>query len=276
MTSLLERWRTETHTFHFPHGETTVTLEDVAVLLGLPIDGDVVTGPTIVQDIFSTFHEHLWVIPPLTVIRGNSIRVSWLNNTFQQLPQNANNNVIAQYARAYILTLIGSILMPDTSAARVHVMYLLKLPDLNVVNNYSWGSAVLACLYRGLDHDIHIRQENIGGCMILLQCWAWERITSIALQLDPLSDEEVAAGDGFPVCRRWMNQANRRNAGFLLVSEFRLKFDQIRTRQFLWRPYIQNEVRRLIVVDIPIVARATIPIICFVTVEFQQADRVMR
>ena len=179
-----------------------MTLEDVAVLLGLPIDGNVVTGPTIVQDIFSTFHEHLWVIPPLTVIRGNSIRVSWLNNTFQQLPQNANNNVIAQYARAYILTLIGSILMPDTSAARVHVMYLLKLPDLNVVNNYSWGSAVLACLYRGLDHDIHIRQENIGGCMILLQCWAWERITSIALQLDPLSDEEVAAGDGFPVCRR--------------------------------------------------------------------------
>jgi len=32
----------------------------------------------------------------------------------------------------------------------------------------------------------------------------------------------------------------------------------------------------LIAVDIPIVARATIPIICFVTVEFHQADRVMR
>ena len=109
ISSLLERWRSETHTFHFPHGETTVTLEDVAVLLGLPIDGDVVTGPTTVQDIFATFHEHLGVIPPPTVIRGNSIRVSWLNSTFQQLPPNANNEVIAQYARAYILTLIGSI-----------------------------------------------------------------------------------------------------------------------------------------------------------------------
>jgi len=77
------------------------------------------------------------------VIRGNLIRVSWLNSTFQQLPPNANNEVIAQYARAYILTLIGSILMPDTSATRVHVMYLLRLADLNVVRNYSWGSAVL-------------------------------------------------------------------------------------------------------------------------------------
>jgi len=109
ISSLLERWRSETHTFHFPQGETTVTLEDVAVLLGLPIDGDMVTGPTTVQDIFATFHEHLGVIPPPTVIRGNSIRVSWLNSTFQQLPPNANNEVIAQYARAYILTLIGSI-----------------------------------------------------------------------------------------------------------------------------------------------------------------------
>jgi len=94
--SLLERWRLETHTFHFPHGEAIVTLEDVVVLLGLPIDGNVVTGPTLVEDIFSTFHEYLRVIPPPIVVRGNSIRVSLLNNTFQQLPQNANNNVIAQ------------------------------------------------------------------------------------------------------------------------------------------------------------------------------------
>ena len=122
ISSLLERWRLETHTFHFPHGETTVTLKDVAILLGLPIDKDVVTGPTTVQDIFSTFHEYLGVIPPPTVIRGNSIRVTWLNTTFQQLPPNANNDVIAQYARAYILTLIGSILMQDTSVARVHVV----------------------------------------------------------------------------------------------------------------------------------------------------------
>ena len=32
----------------------------------------------------------------------------------------------------------------------------------------------------------------------------------------------------------------------------------------------------MIVVDIPIVARAIVPIICFATVEFHQADRVMR
>jgi hypothetical protein len=39
LTALVDRWRLETHTFHLPCGETMVTLQDVAMILGLPIDG---------------------------------------------------------------------------------------------------------------------------------------------------------------------------------------------------------------------------------------------
>ena len=42
----LNRWRPETHTFHFRWGEMTVTLQDVSFLTGLPLRGEpLVPGP---------------------------------------------------------------------------------------------------------------------------------------------------------------------------------------------------------------------------------------
>jgi hypothetical protein len=39
ITALMDRWRPETHSFHFPVGEMTLSLEDAAMLGGLPCAG---------------------------------------------------------------------------------------------------------------------------------------------------------------------------------------------------------------------------------------------
>jgi hypothetical protein len=46
LTSLVDRWRPETHTFQFRWGEMTPTLQDVSYLLGLPLAGHPI-GPLI-------------------------------------------------------------------------------------------------------------------------------------------------------------------------------------------------------------------------------------
>jgi hypothetical protein len=39
ITVLVDQWRLETHSFHLRTGEMTVTLEDMAMILALPIEG---------------------------------------------------------------------------------------------------------------------------------------------------------------------------------------------------------------------------------------------
>lgn len=47
LAALVDRWRPETHTFHFPCGEMAPTLEDVSFLCGLPTAGQAVSAPDV-------------------------------------------------------------------------------------------------------------------------------------------------------------------------------------------------------------------------------------
>ena len=50
ISALVERWWSETHTFHLPHGEMSITLQDVEVIYELFIEGEVLVGPTAAVD----------------------------------------------------------------------------------------------------------------------------------------------------------------------------------------------------------------------------------
>ena len=48
--ALVEQWQSETHTFHLPHDEMSITLKDVEVIFGFPIDSEVLVGLTTMVD----------------------------------------------------------------------------------------------------------------------------------------------------------------------------------------------------------------------------------
>ena len=62
----------------------------------------------------------------------------------------------------------------DKFGDRVHLMWVQQLEDLYNSRKYSWGSACLAWLYRELCRASEDTSQ-IGGCLLLLQYWAWAR-----------------------------------------------------------------------------------------------------
>ncbi|PKU61338.1 Serine/threonine-protein phosphatase 7 long form like [Dendrobium catenatum] len=48
LTALVERWSPQTNSFHLTVGEMTITLQDVAMILGVHIDGPALVGHAVV------------------------------------------------------------------------------------------------------------------------------------------------------------------------------------------------------------------------------------
>ncbi|KAL9671925.1 hypothetical protein QQ045_009498 [Rhodiola kirilowii] len=166
MTALVERRRSETHTFHLCHGEMTITLVDVGILTRLPIEGRVVTTHQEVEDYGSLCVQLLGVVPQGN--RPTTVRRTWLKYHMQIVPAEASEMEVQRYAWTYILGMLGSSLFPDSSGSEISLHYLPLLVDLDSLSCYSWGVVVLAYLYRSLCTTCDSKATQLSGCAVLL------------------------------------------------------------------------------------------------------------
>lgn len=175
ITALVERWRPETHTFHLPAGEISVTLQDVNILLGLRVDGPAVTGST--KNNWADLCEDLLGLRPGPGdLHGSHVSLAWLRDNFRNLPADPDDETLKCHTRAFILALMSGFLYGDKSKHDVALTFLPLLRDFDEVAKLSWGSATLALLYRELCRASKRTVSTICGPLVLLQLWAWERL----------------------------------------------------------------------------------------------------
>ncbi|KAJ7951578.1 serine/threonine-protein phosphatase 7 long form-like [Quillaja saponaria] len=226
IAALVERWRRETNTFHLTVGEMTITLEDVALLLGLAIDGEPVIGP--ISSPSSVCEKLLGKVPE--DLNGGMVKLTWLKEYFSGCPEDAVPEEIERCTRAYLLYLVGSTIFSTTTGNKVPVMYLSLFENFEKAGTFAWGAAALAFLYRALGNASLKSQSTISGCLTLLQCWSYSRLNVGRPKFNQEPD-----GSCFPYVLKWRGKSGSRTK--CNVVSYRKALDSLNSCDVQWLPY---------------------------------------
>nr|GMD81429.1 serine/threonine-protein phosphatase 7 long form homolog [Ipomoea batatas] len=271
ISALVERWRRETNTFHLTVGEMTVTLEDVAYLLGLPVDGEPVIGVTYTS-CEAVRLKYLGKAPNSGYTSGGMVKLSWLKETFSFCPADASLEDIEHHTRAYLLYLVGSTIFSTTTGNKVPVMYLPLFENFDEAGKYAWGAAALSFLYRALGNASLRSQSTISGCLTLLQCWSYYHLNvgRPKLNHDPIHE-------CFPFVLRWKGKQSSPTSN-RDVAFYRKSLDLLKPSDVDWCPYsnISHTVVPENILNTLILGRSKTMLICFDKAERHLPDRVLR
>ncbi|XP_058770784.1 protein MAIN-LIKE 1-like [Vicia villosa] len=140
--------------FHLPHGEMMITLDNVVCLLHLPIRGTFLDHERINKDkALDMLVEKLGVAPQSALgeidkTRGCHVRYSFLGQVFMNEIRRAQEDdgdpeqvtIHMRFAiRTYLLYLIGTQIFLDTSATYILFMYLRYFDDFETIHQWNWG-----------------------------------------------------------------------------------------------------------------------------------------
>ncbi|XP_042064013.1 serine/threonine-protein phosphatase 7 long form homolog [Salvia splendens] len=274
ITALVERWRPETHTFHLPVGETTITLQDVQVLWALRVDGVPFTGNGFCESGWRGLCEELLGFYPLqSEMKENGILASALIHrmAIEPLGDGLEDEAYIQRARMIVLVLLGGLILPDGSGCKIPLMWLTQLRDVEAASMISWASAALATLYHNLCEASMGKRSDIGGPTVLLQLWVWERMPT-------LRPDFVAARihtNNTPCALMWTGSYMINRAPKHSVRHYREQLSLLQNNQFIWMPYVDRQLPDSCL-DMNNSWRSVTYIVCWAIVEAHEPERVVR
>ncbi|MBA0713866.1 hypothetical protein Golax_012869, partial [Gossypium laxum] len=204
--------------------------------LGLPVDGSIVTGFVQSADWGAICGELLGTAPE--TIYGGWIEMAWIRKNFTELVEDSIEVQRERYALAYILQIIGGILMSDESRNLVHLRWLLKLAILSSRRTQLGVRCVGDIVPRDVSGDATRKNQN----------W-WLSFTTTIMGLIPIS---------------------------IVTSSSELLVYIFTRNKFEWTPYEDPIIREVIPDEFlvnPNVWHVKVPLVVYATVEMHETDR---
>ncbi|KAL6279072.1 hypothetical protein ACE6H2_015953 [Prunus campanulata] len=233
---VIRRWSLETHTFICSWGEFTITLEDVANILHLPIVGN--------QDPFNIIldvkdKERLEILRKGAT--GKHLRFnSWVKHFGDKDKRHSCS------LHALVSLWLGKFVFCDFSSDCMHERVFPLALAIARGDMIPLAPMFLGYLYRLLD-QVHLLEKGAAGTMAVesflnsgfLQVFLWEHINGLDVCPSPYSQAKllVRASDGSympdmpPLISRWFRRRQRKGQNFLEL------LDDI--QHFVFRPYTE-------------------------------------
>lgn len=173
LSAFVERWHSDTSSFHLPFGEMTITLDDVYMLLHLPIMGNYYRGApsgVSIDDAIVLAQRYLGVsrTEAIAEVRtGPYYRFEWLEEIVQLHSGPGGDPDIA--TRAYLLLLLSYSIFTRKTGERAEARWPRLIGDLTSVGQYAWGAAALVHLYDELNFSSLQTSKALSGYPSLLQ-----------------------------------------------------------------------------------------------------------
>ncbi|MQM15866.1 hypothetical protein Taro_048819 [Colocasia esculenta] len=215
-----DRWDRVSRSFLFPWGHMVPSLEDVARITGLRVDGEAVTGVTYAD--YTDLTQRLLGLEPFgqddherrmvgRVALLQSLGLAGVRQKVDELlpafVERAAGFARATYGqdaedilradrnlRRFLVFFFGKILF-TTKGDGIHCHFLELLDDLTRVGRYAWGAALLAHTFADLSTGTG-QETTVGGFAPFLQVWSYYYLPlGRATKVDPTA---------VPLARRWL------------------------------------------------------------------------
>ncbi|MQL81531.1 hypothetical protein Taro_013984, partial [Colocasia esculenta] len=247
LEALRERWEEDCKAFIMPWGHMIPTLEDVAYLTGLLVQGEPVVGLER-RDYYDDIVELLG--PEFVAGRRRPIRSILLGSLSEAVglrgrrrgPMEGLDEFCTgvrgaldlgdrseeRSIRVFVSYLLGRLLFA-TQSSQKNCKFVLLLRDLAQAGRYAWGAAMLGHLFSLLPSSSQ-RSQSTGGFTPFLQIWGYTRF--------PMGRGTLVEGHQMmvPLMTRWEVApdpmvTNRR------VGDVRVALDHYPHEQVVWTPY---------------------------------------
>ncbi|MQL91306.1 hypothetical protein Taro_023914 [Colocasia esculenta] len=250
-----DRWDRVSRTFLFPWGHMVPSLEDVARITGLRVDGEAVTGVTYAD--YTDLTQRLLGLEPFgegdhdqrmvgRVALLESLGLAGVRQRADELlpafveratglaraayDQDAEDTVRADRdLRRFLVFFFGKMLF-TTKGDGIHCRFLDILEDLARVGRYAWGAALLAHTFADLSTGTG-RETIVGGFAPFLQVWIYYYIPlGRATEVDPTT---------VPLARRWLPLVSTATYAFQL-DVLRRHVRDYPALLVVWEPYADH------------------------------------